>query len=116
MGEIKEKVGYREADGIEAKMRRSEGGVEREDVEDEAPTVVVLNKGDLTEEEAKAIVEKESDEPPPDGKIKFKKPTKRSGENEEKVDHTGEPNKKKGKLQKKSMLSFNEDEEDEEYR
>ena len=40
----------------------------------------------------------------------------RSGENEEKVDHTGEPNKKKGKLQKKSMLSFNEDEEDEEYR
>ena len=45
------KVGYREADGIEAKMRRSEGGVEREDVEDEAPTVVVLNKGDLTEEE-----------------------------------------------------------------
>ena len=32
-------------------MRRSEGGVEREDVEDEAPTVVVLNKGDLTEEE-----------------------------------------------------------------
>jgi len=75
--EIKEKVGYREADGIEAKMRRSEGGVEREDVEDEAPTVVVLNKGDLTEEEAKAVVEKESDEPPPDGKIKFKKPTKR---------------------------------------
>ena len=44
-------MGYREADGIEAKMRRSEGGVEREDVEDEAPTVVVLNKGDLTEEE-----------------------------------------------------------------
>ena len=32
-------------------MRRSEGGVEREDAEDEAPTVVVLNKGDLTEEE-----------------------------------------------------------------
>ena len=32
-------------------MRRSEGGEEREDVEDEAPTVVVLNKGDLTEEE-----------------------------------------------------------------
>ena len=44
-------MGYREADGIEAKMRRSEGGVEREDAEDEAPTVVVLNKGDLTEEE-----------------------------------------------------------------
>merc|ERR1719474_1980671 len=75
--EIKEKVGYREADGIEAKMRRAKGGVDREDVEDEAPTVVVLNKGDLTEEEAKAVVEKESDEPPPDGKIKFKKPTRR---------------------------------------
>ena len=45
------KVGYREPEGIEAKMRRSEGGEEREDAEDEAPTVVVLNKGDLTEEE-----------------------------------------------------------------
>ena len=44
-------MGYREPEGIEAKMRRSEGGEEREDAEDEAPTVVVLNKGDLTEEE-----------------------------------------------------------------
>lgn len=116
--EIKEKVGYREPEGIEAKMRRSEGGEEREDVEDEAPTVVVLNKGDLTEEEAKAATEKvDSDDPPPDGRIRFKKPTKRSGdEDEKKMDHTGEPNKKRGKVQKKSMLSFDEDEEDEEYR
>ena len=29
------------------------------------------------------------------------------------MDHTGEPDKKCGKLHKKSMLSFNEDEEDE---
>merc|ERR1712107_579393 len=43
------------------------------------PTVVVLNKGDLTEEEAKAVVEKESDEPPPDGKIKFKSQKKDLG-------------------------------------
>ena len=48
---LNSKVGYREPEGIEAKMRRSEGGEEREDAEDEAPTVVVLNKGDLTEEE-----------------------------------------------------------------
>jgi len=116
--EIKEKVGYREPEGIEAKMRRSEGGEEREDAEDELPTVVVLNKGDLTEEEATAsATEKvDSDDPPPDGRIKFKKPTKRSGEEEKKMDHTGEPNKKRGKVQKKSMLSFDEDEEDEEYR
>ena len=40
----------------------------------------------------------------------------RSGEEEKKIDHTGEPNKKRGKVQKKSMLSFDEDEEDEEYR
>ena len=46
-------MGYREPEGIEAKMRRSEGGEEREDAEDEAPTVVVLNKGDLTEEEVR---------------------------------------------------------------
>ena len=40
----------------------------------------------------------------------------RSGEDDEKkIDHTGEPNKKRGKVQKKSMLSFDEDEEDEEY-
>ena len=59
-------------------MRRSEGGEEREDAEDEAPTVVVLNKGDLTEEEAKEATEKEeSADPPPDGRIRFKKPTKR---------------------------------------
>merc|ERR1712096_338773 len=103
--------------GIEAKMRRSEGGEEREDAEDEAPTVVVLNKGDLTEEEAKSATLKEDpDDPPPDGRIRFKKPTKRSGEDDEKkIDHTGEPNKKRGKVQKKSMLSFDEDEEDEEY-
>ena len=48
---LNSKVGYREPEGIEAKMRRSEGGEDREDAEDEAPTVVVLNKGDLTEEE-----------------------------------------------------------------
>merc|ERR1719339_7694 len=97
-------------EGIEAKMRRSEGGEEREDAEDELPTVVVLNKGDLIEEEAKSATEKvDSDDPPPDGRIKFKKPTKRSGE-EKKMDHTGEPNKKRGKVQKKSMLSFDEEE------
>merc|ERR1719234_1894118 len=78
---------------------------------------VVLNKGDLTEEEAKSeTVKVDSDDPPPDGRIRFKKPTKRSGEDDEKkMDHTGEPNKKRGKVQKKSMLSFDEDEEDEEY-
>jgi len=67
--------------------------------------------------QAKSATEKvDSDDPPPDGRIKFKKPTKRSGEEEKKMDHTGEPNKKRGKVQKKSMLSFDEDEEDEEYR
>ena len=40
----------------------------------------------------------------------------RSGEEDKKVDHTGEPDKKRGKVQKKSMLSFDENEEDEEYR
>jgi hypothetical protein len=113
--ELKEKVGYKEPEGVEAKHRRAEGGEDREDRDDEAPTVVVLRKGDLTEEEAKveAPEKPDGDGPPADGKIRFKKPKRRSEEEEKRMDHTGEPDRKRGKVHKKSMLSFNEDEEDE---
>ena len=120
--EMKEQVGYREPDVLGDKTRRDEGepAEDREDREDEAPTVVVLGKHDLSEEQViaeKAAAEVDEDAPPADGKIRFKKPEKakkRTGE-EEKIDHTGERNKKVKKLNKvqKNMLSFNEDEEDE---
>lgn len=78
--------------------------------------MVVLRKGDLTQEEvtaATAAEEQEEEGPPADGKIRFKKPTKRTSE-EGKGDHNGEPLKKvKKKEVKKSMLSFDEDEEEE---
>lgn len=120
--QMKEQVGYREPDVLADKTRREEGGQaeDREDREDEAPTVVVLGKHDLTEEQVmaeKAAAKVDEDGPPADGKIRFKKPEKskkRAGE-EERIDHTGERNKKVKKLNKvqKNMLSFNEDEEDE---
>ena len=88
------------------------------DRDDEKPTVVVMREGDLTEyeaseeeaglkliEEAKKVAE---------GKISFKKPTKREKDDSKDSD---EPKKKKEKSsknvkQKKSLLSFDEEEED----
>ena len=89
------------------------------DRDDEKPTVVVMREGDLTEheaseeeaglkliEDAKKVVE---------GKISFKKPNKREKEDESK--DSDEPKKKKEKSsknvkQKKSLLSFDDEEED----
>merc|ERR1712226_1612665 len=116
---IKAQVGYQEPEGIEAKMRRSEGGEDRDDRDDEAPTIVVLKAGDLSEEEVKkqtntAENKIDLDGPPPDGKMRFKKPAKRSeNDKDDRITSNGEPQKKRSKTLKKSLLSFNEDEEDE---
>ncbi|CAB1321233.1 unnamed protein product, partial [Coregonus sp. 'balchen'] len=54
------------------------------DREDELPQVVILKKGDLSAEEVlqiKGVKDgTEKDKPPADGKILFKKPTKRSSD------------------------------------
>merc|ERR1711915_288481 len=52
--EMKAKLGYREpADNLEDKLRGDAGDFDdREDREDEAPTVVVMKDGDLTQEDS----------------------------------------------------------------
>ncbi|KAM9386495.1 uncharacterized protein KIAA1143 homolog [Phaethornis superciliosus] len=94
LSRFKRQVGYREGPTVETKREQlpladddSENG---SDNEDEQPQVVALKKGDLTAEEAmkikkqikEALKSNESDgEPEPaDGKIMFRKPSKRSSE------------------------------------
>merc|ERR1712203_913945 len=89
----------------------------QEDKDDEKPTVVVLNDGDLSEEEAqkiKAVQSEHKETGPVDGKILFKKPTKRKseGEQDSKDTSTFKQKKKKEISTKPNLLSFN-DEEDE---
>ena len=92
------------------------------DRDDEKPQVVVMRDGDLTEAEAKEeeTLQKKADDEKKvaEGKIAFKKPTKRETDDKEDKD---EPRKKKDKSSKsevkkvkqKSLLSFDEDEEEE---
>jgi len=84
--DLKAKVGYKEPVGLEAKMGGGDSDVfeDRDDRDDERPTVVVLKNGDLTEEEAENVKQametketEKSEEIPSDGRIMFKKPSKR---------------------------------------
>ena len=94
-----------------------------EDRDDEKPTVVVMRDGDLNEEEAKEeeehIQKAEEDKMVAQGKIAFKKPTKRESSDKSGDGH-GDPVKKKKtqqtskKEKQKSLLSFADDEEEEE--
>ncbi|XP_047931787.1 uncharacterized protein KIAA1143 homolog isoform X1 [Anser cygnoides] len=94
LSRFKRRVGHREAPTVDTKREQlpladsdSENG---SDKEDEQPQVVTLKKGDLTAEEAMKIKKQikealKSSEPdgepePADGKIMFRKPTKRSSE------------------------------------
>ncbi|XP_025890652.1 uncharacterized protein KIAA1143 homolog [Nothoprocta perdicaria] len=94
LSRFKRQVGYREGPTVETKREQlptpDEDSDNGSDKEDEQPQVVTLKKGDLTAEEAmkikqqikEALKSNESDgEPEPaDGKIMFRKPTKRSSE------------------------------------
>ncbi|KAM8846621.1 uncharacterized protein KIAA1143 homolog [Synchiropus picturatus] len=138
---FKNDVGYKEGPNVDTKRQEmptldDDSGSDRED---ELPQVVVLKEGDLTTEEANQLKEKlhpssakDQEESQADGKILFKKPTKRSssdkfqgitassskkkkdaGEKEEK-----EKEKEKGassgkKVKNNSLLSFGGDEEEE---
>lgn len=90
------------------------------DRDDEKPTVVVMREGDLTEQEANVEEEclkiLEDEKKVEEGKISFKKPTKREKEKDDSKD-SEEPKKKKeksskNKIQKKCLLSFDEEDED----
>lgn len=135
---FKEKVGYREPSTIDAKHEaRPPPSVEdREDREDELPTVVVLRPGDVSKEEfveyRKSAKEKEDNDTIDDsagGKIMFKKPTKRKSSEAKALDastskkakpnqerssnrttHHQKKTKSKG-VMSKSLLSFDDDEQ-----
>jgi hypothetical protein len=93
-------------------QREEQGPAEDLDCEDERPTVVVLNEGDLTAEEAateEQRLQREAEEAPADlsSRIVFKAPTKRKG-----GEATKKPSEKKPKkVERKAPLSF-DDEED----
>nr|XP_022312356.1 uncharacterized protein KIAA1143 homolog [Crassostrea virginica] len=125
---FKQKVGYKEGPTVDTKREipsfDEDGEDARPDNDDEKPVVVQLREGDLTAEEVEQM---EKEELVTDGKIKFKKPVKRSGEETEltpstkkKKEGSGEKKKEEKKDKKKSskgvknatLLSFNEDEED----
>ena len=74
--------------------------------------VVVLGDGDLTAAEAETEMKGQDDAPPPPGtKIMFKKPTKRTSKDTNSED-VSKPKKSKKGTKDKSLLSFDEDEED----
>merc|ERR1712038_1159260 len=119
--DLKKQVGYKDpVEDMNAKKITAEGlNNNQEERDDEKPTVVVLNEGDLTAEEAEKLnttLQTEQDESHPvDGRIIFKKPVKRKSE--QSADNSSD-SKSKPKLKKKkeisskpSLLSFNDEEE-----
>ncbi|XP_066989835.1 uncharacterized protein KIAA1143 homolog [Macrobrachium rosenbergii] len=137
---FKERVGYKEDGGLSDKfaVMPKASDDDCEDKDDELPQVVSLRPGDLTQEEYDKLraegklddlLQEKSEskdskckeeEPPPDGKIIFRKPTKRTSEEGQKEDgkklksDKSEKEMKKKNKQKIKLLSFNEDEEEEE--
>ncbi|XP_065312430.1 uncharacterized protein KIAA1143 homolog [Dermacentor albipictus] len=76
---LKERVGYKESPTVDTKREEHQPvDTVDPDLDDEKPVVVVLKAGDLTAEEAEIYSQREvSYNEPADGKIMFKKPTKR---------------------------------------
>ncbi|XP_078269874.1 uncharacterized protein KIAA1143 homolog [Rhinoraja longicauda] len=133
---FKEAVGYKPGPSVHTK-RQLQGPVDSDsgpsDAEDEQPQVVVLRQGDLTAEEAATVKETaESSEKlqPVGGKIVFRKPAKRSSDDKvtgifsssskkRKEAQSGKPDtspsESKGKqVKNSSLLSFGDDDEDDE--
>ncbi|KAK6190168.1 hypothetical protein SNE40_002094 [Patella caerulea] len=129
---FKERIGYKEGPNVETKRELPDFNDEDEEStgnkDDEKPTVVVLKNGDLTSEEAEQLqlqIDKEEPAHTIGDKIVFKQPKKRQAE-EEGEDISGEQVKKSGKTKgnknkqkskekkqkKNSLLSFDEEEED----
>ncbi|XP_070768194.1 uncharacterized protein KIAA1143 homolog isoform X2 [Enoplosus armatus] len=130
---FKNDVGYKEGPTVDTKRQMmptldDDSGSDRED---ELPQVVVLKGGDLSAEDVKKIKTETpllstDDELPPDGKILFKKPAKRSSSDKfqgitassskKKKSDGGEEKevKSRKKVKNNSLLSFGGDEEEEE--
>ncbi|KAK5862857.1 hypothetical protein PBY51_018212 [Eleginops maclovinus] len=135
---FKKDVGFKEGPTVDTKLQTmpvldDDSG---SDKEDELPQVVVLKGGDLSAEDVKKIKDElrpageKDDAAPPDGKILFKKPAKRSSDkfqgikassSKKKKSEEGEDGEevkkdvKSGKkVKNNSLLSFGGDEEEEE--
>ncbi|XP_043973327.1 uncharacterized protein KIAA1143 homolog isoform X2 [Gambusia affinis] len=133
---FKTDVGYKEGPNVDTKrqampMPDDDSG---SDKEDELPQVVVLKSGDLSADEVKKLKGEvragdEGEEAPPDGKILFKKPAKRSSSDkfqgiaassskkkkeERAAEQEEDRDRKSGKkVKNNSLLSFGDDEEEE---
>ncbi|KAF5289950.1 hypothetical protein FQR65_LT11697 [Abscondita terminalis] len=113
---IKQQAGYKEGPSIQTKKEALDLATEEdfEDTTEEQPTVVVLNPGDLSAEEAARETEKlkkQAEEAPADltAPIVFKRPSKITKDLPDKA------KKSKGKTKKekvKPLLSFDDEEEE----
>eukprot|EP00116_Pleurobrachia_bachei_P013002 sb/3473264/ len=134
---FKEETGYVEHDVTDkqAKLDKEKRPVDRAE---EEPQVVQLTSEHLSAEEAKSFLKEqkkqdedegtesaavlaeieEEEEPPADGKIRFKKPKKREGNElglhkSKKAKIEGKTNEKKKGVKNKTLLSFGDGEDDE---
>uniref|UniRef100_A0A182UDL6 DUF4604 domain-containing protein n=1 Tax=Anopheles melas TaxID=34690 RepID=A0A182UDL6_9DIPT len=118
---MKAQIGYREGPSIDDKREAIENfdsNSDDEENEDEKPQVVVVKEGDLTEAEAAQAFKEQSEKPADlNQKIVFKARKAKSDKPEEKPKPKPEEKKAKKAKQKqeKSKLSFNDEEDDEEY-
>nr|XP_033328289.1 uncharacterized protein KIAA1143 homolog [Megalopta genalis] len=117
--ELKERVGYKEGPTIDTKREvlPEFSDDEKEDPVEEQPIVVVLSTGDLTAEEADAFIkkkEKEDANAPADlsKPIVFKK--KKDSTEGDAVDKPVKKKMRKAK-QKKAVLSFNDNDDDDDF-
>ncbi|XP_056330930.1 uncharacterized protein KIAA1143 homolog [Danio aesculapii] len=129
---FKNDVGFKEGPTVETKkqqMPQCDDDSGDSDREDEMPQVVVLKKGDLSAEEVMNMKKDSKDantdeQPPPDGKIVFKKPVKRSSDkfegitassSKKKKSEDGEKKEPKAgvKVKNSSLLSFGGDDDEE---
>ncbi|XP_032413896.1 uncharacterized protein KIAA1143 homolog isoform X1 [Xiphophorus hellerii] len=137
---FKTDVGYKEGPNVDTKRQAmpTPDDDSGSDKEDELPQVVVLKSGDLSADEVKKLKDElrdegegeKGEEAPPDGKILFKKPAKRSSSDKfqgitassskkkKKEDRAGEQEEDKDrksgkKVKNNSLLSFGDDEEEE---
>ncbi|CAM1292675.1 KIAA1143 (predicted) [Pycnogonum litorale] len=113
---LKVKVGYQPGPDINTKKEVHDfDDDDREDDNDENPTVVVLKEGDLSQNEVDEIIktDKVGEETLKEGKLLFRKPDKDSSKVGGKKS-AGKTRKKESNMEKvknKRLLSFDEEED-----
>ncbi|CAH1779928.1 unnamed protein product [Owenia fusiformis] len=137
--QMKQRMGYKEGPTVNTKYQQQDdvdSDPEREDNEDEAPTIVVLKPGDLSatdvekikggavEDKIEGVDRLQGDDSAPEGgKIMFRKPVKRSTDENNDLNVSSKKKKDSSKLKDKQskvksvkntkLLSFGDEEEEE---